>query len=411
MRARILTSTVAAVAAAFLALAGCDGDNGGGADVVTGDTGGGGEDTTQAPEKLGTFLTFNAGLAYGYVDYATERQPEIGPALAALADVDVMCLQEVWAPADVAAVLAATESTAPHAYWFDGTTLPNEGEGVACTGDEANGLRTCAEANECLAADGHVNVACVQTNCGAEMDALAPACLQCLIAHISETMDAIFAACAEGSALFVYDGALGTVLLSKSELTATDYTLIDSTLNRRAVIHARTTLAGQPVALFCTHTTPEFDDIPYPGEFGTWVDEQAHQVEQMLAYVAAKAQAGDLVVLMGDMNDGPAIPPDVDGELEANFQKFLDAGFVAPYTTAPGATCTFCESNPLNPADTRNVLIDHVLLKGGAPDLTFEAARVLDDTPVTVTPAGGAETQVPLSDHYGVQVEVLRPAE
>jgi len=163
--------------------------------------------------------------------------------------------------------------------------------------------------------------------------------------------------------------------------------------------------------VFCTHTTPDFTgSVPYTGEFESWEAEQAQQIEAMIAWIEDKAQDGDLVVLMGDMNSGPAVPPDIEGELAANFQKFLDDGFVAPYTTDAEATCTFCEANPLNPADTRNVLIDHVLVKGGPAGLTFDAARVLDDTPVTVTPEGGAETQVSLSDHYGVQVEVLRPA-
>lgn len=410
---------------ALTVAAGCDSDDGGaadtangGADVVTGDvaadddTAGGdvGPDAAPEPQPVADFVTFNAGLAYGYVLYAEERQPEIGPAIAALEGVDVVCLQEVWAPEDVQAVLTATAAEFPHSHWYDTTLLPNEGAEPACNAAEAGALRTCAEANDCENAPGGL-VACVQANCGAEMTALQPECLQCLVANIGGTLDQMFEACAQGSTLYLYDGANGLLLLSRLPLTGQDQLLLDSTFNRRAVLYARATGGGDvPLAIFCTHTTPEFDGVDYPGELGSWADEQAHQIDQMTAWIDEKAEEGDLVVLMGDMNDGPALPPDIEGELEDNFAKFLDAGFSAPYAASQDAACTFCDANPLNPADTRNVLIDHVFVKGGPANPSFSAMRLLDEDVVTVTGDDGP-LEVPLSDHYGVRVEVLRPAE
>ena len=43
--------------------------------------------------------TWNVGLAHGFVDDAAARLPGILEALKE-ADVDVICLQEVWEPAD-----------------------------------------------------------------------------------------------------------------------------------------------------------------------------------------------------------------------------------------------------------------------------------------------------------------------
>lgn len=59
--------------------------------------------------------TFNAGLAYGFVDHADLRAPLLGPALEAL-DADVVCLQEVWTNADAQALMDAVKDTYPYQY-------------------------------------------------------------------------------------------------------------------------------------------------------------------------------------------------------------------------------------------------------------------------------------------------------
>src|SRR5262245_56122168 len=54
-----------------------------------------------------TIVTWNLGLAPGFVDFAAERA-QLGAEAVAGLDADVVCLQEVWQEEDVAKVLAAT---------------------------------------------------------------------------------------------------------------------------------------------------------------------------------------------------------------------------------------------------------------------------------------------------------------
>ena len=63
---------------------------------------GGGDDTSGGGNAM-SVLTWNVGLAYGFVPYSPERQPAVVDAVAAL-DADVVCLNEVWTEADIAAI-------------------------------------------------------------------------------------------------------------------------------------------------------------------------------------------------------------------------------------------------------------------------------------------------------------------
>ena len=51
------------------------------------------------------FVTYNTGLAVGFVDYADDRLPFIGESLATL-DGDVVCLQEVWLQEHIDSIIA-----------------------------------------------------------------------------------------------------------------------------------------------------------------------------------------------------------------------------------------------------------------------------------------------------------------
>ena len=123
LRTRMRVAT--AIAALALVAAGCSGDGDGDAFGV---------------------VTWNAGLADGFVDYAAERTP---PAAATVADLDadVVFVQEVWEPEAVAEVTEAAAGRFPNAFFLD--PLPEEGGGaesptVACAGDEAVPLEECA---------------------------------------------------------------------------------------------------------------------------------------------------------------------------------------------------------------------------------------------------------------------------
>lgn len=365
----------------------------GGADTGVADTGG--ADTGQ-PGAL-RVATFNAGLAHGFVKYATERRTSVVTAIAAL-DADLVCLQEVWDLEDIQAVIDGTSSVFPHEFHVitdpgtDGTEPP------ACTAEEAGPLKTCVEDN-CTGSNDLAN--CALGNCGAEFGATSPDCQTCMAANIGKNdIGAIFTACAEGSSKFSYEGRNGVLLLSRLPLQDTDHTVMDSTLVRRAVLYASVAADTGDAHVFCTHLTADLNDVPYQGEYTSWVKEQEHQVDQMSAWITTKAATGP-ILLLGDMNAGPSIPPDIDAESPTVYDKLVAAGFESPYLLNEPAVCTWCGANDLVDAASTNRIIDHVMLSGwGTPTTT--AKRIMDQ-PVTID-VEGTPTTTNLSDHFGVEV-------
>jgi endonuclease/exonuclease/phosphatase family metal-dependent hydrolase len=339
------------------------------------------------------FATFNAGLAYGFVPLAEERSSKVPDALAELG-ADVLCLQEVWLPSDVDAFRAATASTLPEARFFE--DAQEFSESAACAADDVAPLIACVEAN-C----GEVPEAeCVLTQCSDEFNAQTPECTTCLGANVGGSIDAIAAACGEGSALYAYDGAFGVGLLTNQTVVSSDELVFESTLNRRGVVHAELATDLGTVHVYCTHLTANLS-INYPGPAGSWEAEQATQIDALLAYV--EATAGDeAAVILGDLNTGPA-GGELTAELPDNFARFVAGGFRSPYLDDGGA-CTYCSDNPLvgNPGDPKQgVVIDHVLVRASAEG-TFESTRVLDADVVVESTEGAATTK--LSDHYGVEM-------
>jgi endonuclease/exonuclease/phosphatase family metal-dependent hydrolase len=348
-----------------------------------------------------TVVNFNAGLATGYVDYAPQRLPLIGPAIAAL-EADVVCLEETWADEDAQALVTATASAFPNAY-REATTDEAGTGGPACTADEIGPLQTCALAN--CAEEPPENLAtCVLGNCGDEFGAVSDGCQTCLVSQIGQPLDTMVTTCTTSAGgTYAYEGRNGVLLLSKYPLGTKEMLRMDSYLNVRVVLHA---VVKHPqwgdVDVFCTHLTADLSDVDYGGEFGSWGAEQGKQVDAMLAWVDQK-KVGEVIVLAGDMNCGPANDAaNIEAAHEENYQKFADAGFADPYFVAQKDTCTWCSDNPLV-TDGINMIIDHVFLKNAA---NASAKRVLDRL-VTLQSTPAVDSR--LSDHYGVSVTFNAP--
>jgi len=370
--------------------------------VCTGCPSGDDDDDDDADPVLpaGTYTTFNAGLAYGYVLYADERQPLIGAALADLGS-DLICGQEIWYPEDAQAVIADAGMSAN--YWEDMTETGGDGP-PDCTAEEADPLYACA-VEMCGDLPPEELSGCVPVECIDEFTALSPDCVNCLIAQLGNTMEEMFEACVFGDGgSYAYDGTNGLLVLTNWTLSDTASTTFESTFNRRAALFARVEDGeGNKAAVACTHLTAAFDNVPYPGE-GTWEEEQATQISEMLTWIDGQLAEGEPVVLMGDMNNGPAVG-DVAGDLEANYAMFTDAGFSNPYADGGDAACTFCPDNPINDTST-GVLIDHVLVRDLTEGTTAAGARVLDGA-IELT-VDDEPVEAALSDHYGVTVTLSR---
>ncbi len=344
------------------------------------------------PSQL-RIATFNAGLAEGFVPLATERQRLVAAAIADL-DADVVFLQEVWTPEAVAAISEGASRAFPEAVFPEPIPDTEVGE-PACTIDELSDLEACIAQN-CADASPDELVGCVLGSCASEYGGLCAECQSCIAANVGNTVEEAVANCTTASSAFAYEGSVGIGLLSKAVILDTDVLVLDSSLNRRAVLHAVVdTEAFGPVHVFGTHLSAVFSDIPYPGD-GTWEDEQAAQIDALLAYIDTRADPGDPVVLLGDFNTGPAGEL-YEAEVAANYELLPAAMLTNTYLEADDARCTFCGDNPLVEGDAA-VVIDHVFTRG--LDAGQEARRILDQ-PLAID-VDGEETAAALSDHYGL---------
>lgn len=344
-----------------------------------------------------SFITFNAGLAYNYVTYAKERKAAVIEAVANL-DADFVCLQEVWEAADVEDLKGGALEAFPYHAYADTTAEPGETD-PACTTDETDPLLACYY-EFCDGTDDLTG--CIMDNCVAEFTAVTKPCSNCLVANIAKPIEGIVAACLAGSAAYTYDGLNGVLLLSRHPFESTDFKVLDSYIVRRVVLHGRVEVDSGPLNVFCTHLSTEISEIEYDGKSDDWDDEQGDQIAAIVKY--AEKQAGEEPsVIIGDMNCGPEVEPNIVGKNIENFQLYLDAGYTLPYLAQEQVDCSWCIDNPLTGSGVDR-LIDHILVKNmGAYEAQFVVARILDELVTVPHSETGEDVETPLSDHYGVQ--------
>lgn len=353
------------------------------------DTGNPEEDVSTEPVSI-RVATYNAGLAVNFVSYANERVPAIIAAINELSGTDVLCLQEVWLPEHIAALVSGTESEFPHSFHF--VTKEEGGGEPSCTVEEALPLKECVETN-CSAA---VNLSeCAIANCGAQFAAVSPACQGCLAANLTKTIPEIFAACAEGSASLAYEGHNGLLLLSRLPLSATEHVALPSTLVQRSALYAKVDGALDVV---CTHLAANLTEPPYNGPFESYEGEQKKQIEDLHAWISAIANKS--AVLLGDLNTGPNVGETITAELPANWEYILSLGWTDPYLDQSEPTCTWCDTNNL--VSTGNHILDHALVQ---ELVAKDPQRILDQT-VTIAVEGSGDVESKLSDHYGIAITV-----
>lgn len=346
-----------------------------------------------------TAVTYNGGLAVGFVKAAETRAPLTSQAVADL-DADVVCVQEFWFDEHVQLLASAAQAKFPHQAF----TEPDPGTTgtAACTDAELEPLATCAETAGCPEVCSDDLVSCVLGNCGPEFTATPDVCRGCLQANVGKPYESVISTCKSETSEFAFGGSFGIGLLSKYPIEEQELTVLESSTNRRGILSGKVTTELGEVHVLCTHLSAVFADIPYPKATGSWEEEQRAQIEQMIGMADAKAGTGR-AMLLGDMNTGPAGEGHI-AEVPDNYALFVAAGFANPYLDAAGHPCTFCADNPIIAAesndDTQSVVIDHVLVRGFTEPATI--ARVMD-SPIEVESCG-EQIASAYSDHYGVSV-------
>lgn len=359
--------------------------------------------------------TFNLGLALNFVPYTNERLVVLESLLADY-DSDVLCLQEVWLDEQVEAVTQALQGTYPDIY-----TVPPEqvfSESAACTDEEIAPFAQCVT-DLCPDLTGADLVACAPAQCSGPLFQLPPVCLDAVIGSVGipdVTVEAVVEAITQPAGKFAFGGALGLVLASKYPLQAREFQdlIDDSTSNRRGALYAEIDLNKQTQVVGCTHPTANLSiEYPSSGKHGSWEGENRFMMEQMIAFVDAKA-GDNPIFFAGDFNCSfPNASTGVDGDFVQNCQLWLDDGFEDPAGDLP---CTFCyEDNLILKPDggTGGLVLDHVFVKNLDATTRLSATRIFDQPvaiealvpPSELQPADSPMLTHP-SDHYGVEVDV-----
>ncbi|XP_071153613.1 uncharacterized protein [Mytilus edulis] len=137
-------------------------------------------------------------------------------------------------------------------------------------------------------------------------------------------------------------------------------------------------------SVICTHLTHDqsttyFEPIT-KDTFSSWAEENASEVQYIIDSNTSKSR----FIVMGDLNNGPAIPDkNIAAHFEGSYNRLIGSGMQSPYVDMTGKP-TFAASS---------AIIDHVMHKGYT---AVNSRRILDNDKLV----NGDR----LSDHYGVEV-------
>lgn len=369
--------------------------------VACGDAG---EVVTSSSESNGTAVrvgTFNAGLARGYVDHAALRFPAQLEALRSLDDVDVLCLQEVWQPEDRDMIIDQLSDVFPHAHYQNSTNamlFPDaEQSPAACTEAEADPLAECARP---VCEDDPDIATCVLSECGDLFDALSAGCQECAASNIGlGSIDSILSTClTAGSVGYSYDGQNGLLLLSTATISNPRFQQFDAFLTARGVLLGNT----HGIEVGCTHLTSNLSDPVYSGDYASYGDENAAQVDALLD-LFSDDEGSAPQVLAGDFNTGP-MTEGLSDELPESYAKFPADGWANPNMDSDMPMCTWCDANLIT-GGSANEAIDHVFVRGATAD---DPIRFLD-LPLELRDSDGNAFETSYSDHFGLSVRLLVP--
>ena len=364
--------------------------------------------------------TFNAGLAVGALEHAAERAPAVVEALAR-ESLDVLCVQEFWHESHWESLTNALGARLSQRM----RPPPVEARaGAPCTRREIKRAEACVK-QQCAGVSNADLAFCAMRRCAKYALDLSSACMGCLSRDPLRGAAEIFAECVEpasssaasatkqkddrpgeGAAQsedapsYYYGGSSGIGLLVGPAIVDAGLLRLPSTMHPRAVLYAK--LGSPELHVFCTHLTPLLRGVPYTGS-GSWESEQSRQIDALLEFVELKTKGDGRVILLGDLNTGPELPPRISGRLPRHYARVMAHGFSNAYLETPEPRCTFCYDNPVSGGNgSGGLLIDHILTRG--LDVELRARRLLED-PVSIM-AGGRRVSTAYSDHYGLVLEL-----
>lgn len=199
------------------------------------------------------------------------------------------------------------------------------------------------------------------------------------------------------------EGRSGLVLFSKYPLENRGHLPLDSSSVRRVVLAATAKVGARSLDLYCTQFSQGDSAEPYTGRHGSWEGERLSQADQTITYVQSRSPKGP-ALLLGDLFAGPD-GPEYGATQPEVYQRFGEAGILDLFAAVAQEECTVCTGNHFRQHDSQSARPDHVMgWMTGAPPLS--ARVVLSQMPGTEEAAGADADEAPLSDHYGILVEI-----
>lgn len=400
---------------------------------------------------------FSAQLTDLFTPFYRERIAFVAEALSQ-STADVICLNEVRNPENLAAVVEASKEAFPYSVVSNELTPSasdlTDQNGVepepyaepACTGEWATALMALMDCIDERCArddgdghyfidDGNEGAGCVSDKCTAEGAALVMGgdaqhtCWMCALTQMAgeESTESIRTACTENpETRFAYGGALGLAVLSKHPLGEGQSWLLPSTGWQRGLLHAPVELPnGGFLDLYCGELTlPETGILfPYVGHYGgdaqgdaRWVAEQLLQAERVVDLIEERAKgSGAKVVLATTAYAGPAYKEGGKEVLAAQYPEVYAALTQSLLPLVPSdyvPSCTQCIDNPvfsgLDPVDqpSADAWTSH-LLGLGIPQQAVGTTQLTFLEPAYEVETSEGTRMIPPSSHYGLR-SVLR---
>ncbi|RAP31865.1 hypothetical protein DID76_02015 [Candidatus Marinamargulisbacteria bacterium SCGC AG-414-C22] len=334
-----------------------------------------------------TVETFNTGLYYGQVDYATDRKQPIINRLKE-SDSDIICLQEVWDENDQHEIIHALQKTHPYVIPAQPHQRYQNTKPACYLWDlfGKNKLFSCIQ-TKCDGKSGSELSGCVSSECQFAIDNLAlakPHCANAIFAQSGKDLiPSIWTVLSPFTYAnrFVWNGSSGLLMLSKLPFHQTESISFadNSTITHRETLVGSVNINETDVSIYCTHLTASLANIPYTGTADSWKHENRIQLDHLLTTIK---QHNKPSILMGDFNCDLS-------DNTSHCKQIRDYGF-----TPVATDCTYCSTNPLTDT-TIDETIDYIFVNG----LHILKHFRIYDSPIITT----QNQSIPYSDHYGVK--------
>ncbi|MDH5582092.1 MAG: endonuclease/exonuclease/phosphatase family protein [Bdellovibrionales bacterium] len=382
--------------------------------------------------KYLSLLSYNVGLAHGFVPYAKQRTPKIIEAIKNF-PADIICLQEVWKDKDNKKLIRELRKEYPYINFNKVRNIRPKAMGASCKKRDlfGKGKFVSCILNTCKGKTGEEGDRCVRQDCRAALDNLAkqkPTCAEALMASVGKNKVLAILSLInplKKAGKFSNKGRVGTLLLSKYPIVESGFYDLQkySTTVRRGILYSTIKVKNKEVLVTCNHLTanltgsaPYIGNPPYIGPIkfeNGWANENYFQTIKLMElsqliqdlHSSTRNQKYLPIIHMGDFNC--ALPNKKLGlheDFPQSCRRFLKDGYMDLASFKLGE-CTYCPNNALieKGKEEDPMILDHIYTKnistkGAITEIAFKQLVPIEEKKKRI--------MVNLSDHYGVLVKI-----